>query len=139
MPAHLKGGKISQYVEAVDLLGHGVGKRRAAMLTNLSENDVIWLAERTKVKPEEFQEQLRAEIELVQSKLLQRIESQVDKMSGSQAAVGYGILDDKKHNMAAIQAPHTQINVQINGEEKTKEQVIAGLFGNARKVKEEKR
>ena len=72
-----------------------------------------------------------------QGKMAKRLSDEMGDLSVGQLPVSIGIVTDKiliLEGAGQHQAPTTQINVQINGESKSKDQVIAGLFGNVKGI-----
>ena len=82
----------------------------------------------------QFREEVLANLRNTHAQMVERLRDEVDQLSTDQLPVAMAVIQDKVAHLEGERAsPAVQVNVQINGETKTKAEVIAKLFGNARK------
>ena len=113
----------------------GMSIRQVAKRYEVGDRAARHLAAAANITREEYMQGVMTGMYSAIGQATERLATEVDKLSVSQLPVTIGILSDKVQNWegTASKGPTTQINVQINGESKSKEQVISGLFGNATK------
>jgi len=94
------------------------------------------MAQVANISKEEYLDGVRDNMRAALGQVAERLSREIDQLSTSQLAVVGGILTDKLQILESNQppAPTAQVNIQINGVEKTREEVIGGLYRNMGEV-----
>jgi len=99
---------------------------------NISERTARWIKRAAGLSGEQYRDEVLSDLRAIHGMMARRLRDEVDKLSTSQLPVSLAIVQDKIAALTGERpAPTVQVNVQINGETKSKEEVIKGLFGNA--------
>jgi len=124
----------NQAVQAIVDSTNGKPIRQVAKDNAISNRAARKIADAAGVHIEELRAEVRLNLQETQLKLAKKVNAECESLSISQAFVPLGIVSEKLNLVESTQTqqPTTQINVLINGESKTKQQVIEGLFGNAK-------
>jgi TusA-related sulfurtransferase len=99
---------------------------------NISERTARWIKRAAGLSVEQYRDEVLADLRTTHGMMARRLRDEVDKLSTSQLPVSLAVIQDKISALTGERpAPTTQINVQINGVERSKAEIIQGLFGNA--------
>lgn len=99
---------------------------------NVSERTARWIKRAAGLSVEQYRDEVLADLRATHGMMARRLRDEVDRLSTSQLPVSLAVIQDKIAAMTGDRpAPRVMVNVQINGVQRSKEEVIAGLFGNA--------
>jgi len=120
-------------VDAIVKTVNGASIRQVQHSSEISNRAARHIAKAAGMPVEELKAEVLKRVRSAWLKLAVKLDNEVDQLSISQATVPWAIMTQRIAELEGSNQvrPTTQVLVQINGDSKSKEQVIQGLFGNA--------